>query len=498
MNSRIRRLAIGLLVCYAVLFVQLNIVQIGRSHTLQADTRNTRQVLRDFNHFRGPILTSDEVVIADSKPITGSDFDYQREYPLGPLFVNVTGYYSYTFGATQLEKTQNDVLSGRTTDQQLGGLGDIFDENATTAGQVVTTLDSRLQALARDLLAGREGSIVAVDTRSGAVLAMYSEPTFDPNQVAVHDSAEAGKVLEWLNALPGKPLLANAYQERYMPGSTFKMITTAGALDDGVISLDSFWADETSYLPPQTTDPIENYGGHVCGGDLVEVFRRSCNTPFARIAIDMGPERMVNAANRFGINEAVPFDLPRPAASHFGQVEDFTDNLPLLAIRGFGQNEDALTPLHMALVAASVANGGVMMQPYAVKETRASDGGVLARTQPEAWRTPMSPATSELMTQLMINVVNDGTASCCFKLTTPVQAAAKTGTAQLNKAGEPQRSHAWIAAFAPAGDAADPPRVAVAVMLKGVNDEISAGTGGKLAGPLAAQMLDLALQVVPT
>jgi penicillin-binding protein A len=486
-NSRIRRLAVGLLVCYLVLFVQLNVLQVGRSEELQADTRNNRQVVRDFNRFRGPILSADEQVLALSVPLEGEKFDYQRTYPTGELFANVTGYYSFTFGATQIEKTKNDVLAGRTSEQQVGAITDILDPDATSAGTVVLTLDSRLQAAARDLLGGREGSIVALDPRDGAVLAMYSWPTFDPNQVAVHDSAAAGKVLEFLNAAPGKPLLANAYQERYMPGSTFKMVTTAVALDEGVVNtVESFWPDENEYLPPLTTDPIENYGGTTCGGDLAAVFRRSCNTPFARTAVELGPVRMTNGAERFLLNQALPIDLPRPAASNFGAVADFDQATPLLAIRGFGQNEVALTPLHMAAVAGSVANGGQMMQPHVVKETRDSGGNVLSRVEPEVISTTMSSQTAATLNELMVGVVNDGTAKCCMQLTSGFQAAAKTGTAQLNKKGEPERSHAWIAAFAPA----EAPEVVVAVMLKGVNDEISTGTGGKLAGPLAQQFLD--------
>jgi penicillin-binding protein A len=489
-NSRIRHLALGLLACFVILFVQLNVLQVGRSEELQTDTRNNRQVVRDFNRFRGPIVSADGQTLALSVPLADAKFDYQRTYPTGDLFANITGYYSFTFGATQIEKTQNDILAGRTSEQQVGAITDILDPDATSAGTVVLTLDSRLQQLAKDLLGEREGSIVAMDPTTGAVLAMYSYPTFDPNQIAVHDSAEAGKALEFLDAAPGKPLLANAYQERYMPGSTFKMVTTAVALDDQKIDLNSFWADENQYLPPQTTDPIENYGGTTCGGDLATVFRRSCNTPFARIAVDLGPEAMVNGAERFLLNQPLPFDLPRVASSNFGKVEDFDQATPLLAIRGFGQNEVALTPLQMAAVAGSIANGGQMMRPHVVKETLASNGDVLTRTEPSVISTTMSPGTSATMTQLMIGVVNEGTAKCCMQLENGIQAAAKTGTAQLNKQGQPQRSHAWIAAFAPA----EAPKVVVAVMLKGVNDEISAGTGGKLAGPLAKQFLDAALQ----
>ncbi len=491
MNSRIRRLAVGLLIAYLALFVQLNVLQVSKSTQLNADVRNSRQTTRDFNRNRGPIVSADGVTVAESLPSTDDRFKYQRNYPTGGLFADITGYWSYAFGATQVEKVQDKVLSGRTTDQNVNALPNIFDRNLDTSGSVALTVRADLQLVARDLLAGREGSVVMLDPRSGAVLAMYSEPTFDPNQIAVHTSADAEKAITFLNAAPGKPLLANAYQERYMPGSTFKVVTTTAALETGGLTIDRVFDTENAYTPPQTTDPIENYGGSTCGGDFATVFAKSCNTPFARLAVELGADKMVLAANRFGLNEAPPIDLPRPAASHFGTVADFKDNIPLLAIRGFGQNDDAVTPLQMAMIAGSVANGGNMMAPYVVAETRDHDGRTLSTAQQSVWRTPMTPATAATLTQLMIKVVNEGTAKCCMQLANGVQAAAKTGTAQLNAKGEPQRSHAWIMAFAPA----EAPRLAISVMLKGTTDEISAGTGGRLAGPIAQQMLDKAIEV---
>jgi len=492
MNQRIRRLAAGLLLCYLVLFVQLNLLQVGKDKELKADPRNTREAVKEFNKPRGQIVTADNVVLAQSVPSTDG-FDYQREYPTKNLFANVTGYYSYAYGATQLEKTQNGILSGSDVREQLGGLGGIFNGKNDRSGTVRLTMRADLQQLAKDQLAGREGSVVMFDPRTGAVLAMYSEPSYDPNWISDHNTSDAEKWLEYLNANGSKPLLANAYQERYMPGSTFKVVTTTAALENGVVTPDRQFAEESQYLPPQTTDPIENYGGHSCGGDFASVFARSCNTPFARLAVELGAEKMVATANAFGINEAPPFDLPRPAASHFGTVDDFVDNIPLLAIRGFGQNEDALTPLQMGMIASTVANGGNEMQPHVIDSLLDHDGNVLSRTEPKVWKTPMRPETAATLTQLMIGVVQTGTAKSTMQLENGIQAAAKTGTAQLNAKGQPQRSHAWIMAFAPA----EAPRVAVAVMLKGVNDEISAGTGGKLAGPIAKAMLDLGLQVVP-
>ena len=489
MNLRIRRLAVVLIVLYAILFVQLNFIQVGKKSTLEADTRNTRQTVRDFNDPRGDIRTSDGVVIATSvRNESGSEFDWQRTYPEGDLYSVITGYFTFGYGATQIEKVQNDVLAGRTIEQQIKGFRSLFNGENTT-GTVETTIDADIQQAAKTALGNREGSIVVIEPATGAVKAMWSSPTYDTNLVAVQDNELAGDVLNYLNDIPGKPLLANAYQERYMPGSTFKVITTAAALDDGLITKESPWADESEFLPPQTTDPIQNYGNKVCGGDLPEVFRRSCNTPFARMAIELGPEKMVAAAERFGIGDQIPFDLPRASSSQFGDVDYFSQNLPLLGIGGFGQGNTQMVPLHMAMVAASIAHGGVMMKPYVIGTTYDHEGGVLQRTAPTVWKTPMTSATAGLITELMVGVVNKGTASCCMSLANGVQAAAKTGTAQLNATGEPERSHAWIIAFAPA----EAPKYAIVVMLKGTNAEISEGTGGSLAGPVAKKVLDIAL-----
>lgn len=488
MNQRIRRLTVVLLALYAVLFVQLNVIQVGRKTSLDADSRNTRQTVRDFNDPRGDIRTSDGRIIATSVRTEGDDqFDWQRVYPFGDLYSHITGYFTFGYGATQVERVRNDVLAGRTVEQQIKGVGALFS-GGDTSGSVEVTIDSRIQEAARDALGEREGSVVVVDPSTGAVKALWSWPSYDTNIVAVHNSDLAGDTFTFLDTIPSKPLLANAYQERYMPGSTFKILTTAAALDAGLVTRESTWAEESEFVPPQTTDPIQNYDGKVCGGDLVEVFRRSCNTPFARMAIELGPDEMVEAARRFGIGEPLPFDLPRAATSRFGDVDYFTQNLPLLGIGGFGQGNTQMVPLHMAMITAAIANGGVMMRPFAIAATYDHDGRQLQRTVPSVWRIPMSVGASSLLTELMIEVVNNGTASCCFNLS-GVQGAAKTGTAQLNAAGEPERSHAWIVAFAPA----EAPRYAVVVMLKGTDAEISAGTGGTLAGPIAAKVLNVAL-----
>jgi penicillin-binding protein A len=269
-------------------------LQVGRKEELTADPRNDRQTIRDFNRPRGEILSADGMVLASSTRVRdgSGEFDYQRAYPLGALFANVTGYYTFNYGSTQVEKLHSDVLAGTTSQQQLKGLGDLFSGQDLT-GSVVLNMRADVQQVAADALAGREGSVVVMEPSTGDVIAMYSFPTYDPNLVVVPDSQEAADVFAFLNAYPGKPLLANAYQERYMPGSSFKVITTSIAFENGVTTLDRVWPSEREWTPPQTNDPIQNYGGSACGGTMVEVFYRSCNIPFAQMAVELGPERMV-------------------------------------------------------------------------------------------------------------------------------------------------------------------------------------------------------------
>ena len=485
MNKQIRRLAVALLVCYLVLFVQLNVLAVGRQRELNADPRNNRQTERDFNRPRGAIIAADGTVLAQSIPTPrGDQFRYQRVYPLGDLFGNVTGYYTFTFGSTQIERTQNAVLMGDTNEQKLRAIGGLFRGTDNT-GSVLLTMRPDVQRVAADALGTREGSVVVMDPHSGAVIAMVSNPRYNPGDVAVHDSQRAQDVLTFLNAVPGKPLLANAYQERYMPGSSFKVITTSIAFENGTTSLDRVFANEKQYIPPQTTNPIGNYGGSICGGTMVVVFYRSCNIPFAQMAVELGPEKMVEGTKKWGIGEKIPFDLPGAAASSFGEVSDFADQLPLLAIGGFGQGSTTMVPLHMAMIASTIANGGVMMKPHVVDAALDHNGGVLSRTTPAVWKNPISATTASTLTTLMIGVVNQGTGKP-MQLDGGIQAAAKTGTAQLNTTG-PERSNAWIIGFAPA----EAPQYAVAVVLKGgPDDEVSASTGGKLAGPIAKTVLD--------
>jgi peptidoglycan glycosyltransferase len=484
-NRQVRKLALVLLGCFTVLFVQLNVIQLVRADEFNDRADNTRAVVRDFSRARGRIVSADGVILAESVP-SGDRFDYQRVYPTGDLFGHVTGYFSFQFGTDGVEKQYNDILSGHSAGQQLQGLLNFLDDRPNV-GDVTVTLRNDIQAVAKRALGDRQGSVVALDPRTGAILALWSYPSFDPNVLAGHDFDEVRQARAALLDAPNNPLLPKAYRERYLPGSAFKVVTATAGLDTGTVTPETVYPPTSEYLPPGTTDPIENYGGTVCGGDLYEVFRRSCNTAFAEMGVDVGAEGMVRTAEAYGYNRTPPLDLPRPAQSSFPSVSDFRFDTPKLAQVSFGQNDNQVTPLNLALISAAVANHGVMMAPHVLSEARDRDGNVLDRYQPKAWQAATSnPSTLAFLNEAMVQVVNSGTARCCLQLASGAQAAAKTGTAQITR--DPPRSHAWITAFAPA----EAPRVAVAVIVN-TTPEVTAGTGGTIAGPIAKQVLDAVL-----
>jgi peptidoglycan glycosyltransferase len=480
-TKQIKQLGIGLMVCFLILFVQLNRLAVIDAKQLNANPNNTREILRDFNNPRGTITTADGKLIARSVPSGDTRFKLQREYPEGALYGPITGFYSFTLGSSGVEKTYNDELAGRTLDLSLQDLGDLFVDKERV-GNVTLTIRDDLQRIASDALGDREGAVVALDPRTGAILALVSYPTFDPNVLADHDTAKAGAAQQAMDADPEKPRLARSYQDRFFPGSTFKVVTSTAALTSGTVTADEpRFPVATGYTPPGTTRPIRNFDGESCGGDLRDALRVSCNSVFAEIGIKTGGDNMIKAAERFGFNHEVPIDLTNPAESIF--PTDFNSrNQPALAQSSIGQNDVAATPLQMALVAAAVAHDGKIMKPHVLQDVRDTDGNVVDRYDEGEWRTAMDPGTAALLRDLMQNVVAGGTAT---RLAVPgFTVGGKTGTAQLGI--DPPRSHAWIIGFA--GPTDGPPTIAVAALVEG-QPELSSATGGRIAAPIAQAVL---------
>ncbi|MCC5952293.1 MAG: penicillin-binding protein 2 [Acidimicrobiia bacterium] len=487
MNRSIRRLGLVIVVCYLALFAQLNWVQIYNADELNAHPANNRQIQREFNRPRGAIVTADAQVIAESVPVEGAAFDWERRYPHPELFAHTTGWFAFNLGSFGLERTYSAELAGDTFDQQIRNLRDILVAG-DNVGDLHLSLRMDLQEVARDALGDREGSVVALDPRTGELLAFWSYPSYDPNLLSTLDLAAADAAWVDLNSAPGNPLRANQYRENYFPGSTFKVVTAGAGLAAGTVTVEEpAYPVERSWTPPMTTFPISNFGGSQCGGTLVPIMAVSCNTAFARMGVEtVGPELMISGSEAWGFNDAPPIDLPEPGRSEF--PTEFEQDLPRLAQASIGQNDVRATPLQMALVAGAVANDGRMMVPTVVSEIRDRRASVVQRTEPQVWHRPLAPDAAAQLRASMVAVVESGTAT---SLATPgVEVGAKTGTAQLGT--DPPRSHTWMIAFAgPPGD----PQVALAVVVLNQPGDVAGATGGAVAGPVARQVMDAALAV---
>jgi len=480
----IRKVGIACTMLILALAGQLTYLQVYKADDLSDDPRNVRKAIRDFERPRGDIITADGQVVARSVPddADGDDFDLQREYPQADLFAHVVGYQSFVFGNVGVENSYNDELVGRDLDLDLRNLDDVFAGKENT-GNVVLSMSAEAQLVARDALGGQRGSVVAIDPRTGAILAMYSNPSYDPNPLAGHDPLAVQQYDELLRAAPDKPDLARAYRERYPPGSTFKVVTAGVGLDAGVTTPETGYPSINALDLPQSDSTLANFGNRNCGGTLAVSFTNSCNTTFAQVGLDLG-DTFATGMEQFGIYQAPPLDLNPGAAESTGPTPgSFQNDMPRFALAGIGQGDVAVTPLEMALVAAGVANGGVIMAPHVMAEITDADGGTVRTFDDEAWTTAVTPQTAATLTQFMISVVEEGTGTAAQ--IPGVTVAGKTGTAQ-NDIGDP---HAWFIAFAPAEN----PTVAVAVIVEQGGDFGSEATGGQIAAPIAKRMIEVLL-----
>jgi peptidoglycan glycosyltransferase len=310
-----------------------------------------------------------------------------------------------------------------------------------------------------------------------------SNPSFDPNVLAGHDQSQVRTAWQALNADPAKPLLPAAYQQRYFPGSTFKVMTASAVLDHRPDLATKPYPSLSSLPLPQTNGQVlRNFGGEVCGGVLADLFRVSCNTGFAAIGLDLGGPTLASEAQSFGFDKTPPLDLPGAAQAFFPPGDSFALDQPGLAKSAIGQQSVQAPPLEMAMVASAIANGGVIMKPHVLKEVTNSQGQVTRTDQPSPWLTATSPQSAAAMTQLMVSVVSSGTGTAAQ--VNNVQVAGKTGTAQTGQ----NTIHAWFIAFAPA----DKPKVAVAVLVEN-QPEGGEATGGAIAAPIAKAVLQAAL-----
>lgn len=500
MNNQIRAVGAVLLLCFATLFVRLNFLQVVDQQALAQHPENSRGPVADFGEARGDILTADGVVVATSREVD-TRFKRERVYPEGELYAHTTGWFSFNLGVSGVERAFSDQLDGRDNDVELDGFMDLFAEPDERA-DVVLTIESSVQEAAADALGNRRGSVVALDPGTGAVVAAWSWPSFDPNPISSLDFGAALTAKQALDDDPSNPLLGRFHRDVFAPGSTFKLVTAAAALESGRATATSpvFPPSQGYAAPIGSGNAIGNFGGSSCGGDMGAILRSSCNTAFAEMAAEMlGPFLMTDTAEAFGFNAEVPFDVPFTESSVFPDqygppLRDSRYNPPapivaeteLVAQAGIGQWDVRATPLQMALVAAGIANDGAVMTPHVMgRITETETGAVVAQSQPSVWTQAVSSGTAATLQQLMIGVVTDGTAKA-LNLDGLV-VGGKTGTAQTTTNEGPDDTHAWIVAFA--GRPGSDPELAVAVMVEAVPGG-GQQTGGTDAAPVARAVIE--------
>lgn len=477
MNGPIRRLAVGLFLCMAVLLGAVTWIQGVRADTYRSDPRNARQAIAQAGKERGLIVSAEGEILAESVPEEEDPRRFTRSYPDGPLFAHTVGYTSATVGDGGLEAAYVDELRSR-RDLTFSDLVTAILGRDLRPRSIRTTIHRNLQGIAFEALGEREGAVVALDPRTGAVLAMVSRPSFDP---ALLQGAEAAANWEALLDDPGRPLADRATRELYPPGSTFKTLVAAAAIDVGVADPDTTFDDPAEFELPGSTATISNFGGGLCGDGsevtLLRAFVRSCNTVFADLAIQVGAEDIGIVADALGFNAELEF--PWEVAESVFLTDELAEDDAALAQSGLGERDVRATPLQMAMVAAAVANQGVVMQPYLVDEILDADGTTVEETEPVELGQAMAPTTAAILTQMMERVVTEGTGTAA---TVPgVRVAGKTGTAQAGAGA----SYPWFIGFAPI----DSPTIAVAVVLEPQPATGESDTGGRVAAPIASTVI---------
>jgi peptidoglycan glycosyltransferase len=481
MNKSIRVFGVIVMLLFVAMVGQLINLQVVNAKKLDHNPGNTRQIIADFSRPRGVIQTADGVVVAQS--VASNDvYKYQRVYPKGLQYAFTTGFFSFRYGATGVESQYDGYLSGRSLPLS-GGLKQLLTPGVRT-GNVTLTLDDYLQQAATFLLGQRVGAVVALDPRDGSVLAMVSQPSFDPNELASHNPTVESQAYNSLLKDPLNPMLPRVYRQSYAPGSTFKVVTASAVYDHNPALATKPYPTLTALPLPQTTNMLHNFGGEACGGQLPTLFTISCDTGFGQVGLDLGPDALSSQAQSFGFDQVPPLDLPGVFKSTFPPASFFTNQLPLLAYSAIGQDDVSATPLQMALVASGIANGGVIMAPHVLKDVHDAQGNLVTSYTPKPWLTATSQATAAQINALMVSVVQHGTGTA---VQIPgIQVAAKTGTAEVTA----NATNAWMIAFAPAEN----PVIAVAVVLPdlpGVGNEV---TGGVKAAPIVRGLISAWLQ----
>lgn len=487
MNRPIRTLAVGFLVLFVGLLGRATYLQFFEASSLNSVTahpNNVRAVNDEFSRQRGNITILDGTRIAYSTSVGGL-YKYQRTYPFGAEFAQITGYFSLGYGLGGIEASQNKALSGEDDNLFLRRLTDILENKPTPGENVVLTLNAAAQRAAYRGLRGKIGSVVAIEPSTGKILAMVSTPSYNPNALAVHSgsSALAAKT-RLLNQTPS-PLDNAAIQTIVPPGSTFKLVTAAAALSSGRYTPTSLVPGASRMRLPLSSSYLTNENGFSCGAaqvTLTVALERSCNVAFGTVGGELGVHALNTQAEKFGFGQTyfneLNDGLVTQSASNFPGNAD----APGAVLAAIGQGNVAATPLQMALVAAGIANNGVVMAPYLVNEVDAGLN-VASRATPHPindMQPAISPQVASELTQMMVQVVRNGTGTTAQ--IPGIDVAGKTGTAQSAASRPP---YAWFVSFAPAQN----PKVAVAVLIQDAGVERNQISGAGLAAPIAKAVM---------
>ncbi len=491
MNKPIRNLAVGCMVLFIALLINASYVQYYQADDLtnlakHPDNRRVRDA--EFARERGAILVRGKA-IAESNP-SDDDYKFQRAYPLGAEYAHLTGFFSRDYGLGGVESTRNSILSGSDSTLFVNRVIDLVDNQSPKGGSVSLTVDPDAQRAAYDGLkalgSNVRGAVVAIEPSTGKILAMVSSPTYDPNRLASHDFSQAGKVKQRLINDKLSPLNNRAIEEVLPPGSTFKLVTAAAALDSGKYTPDTMVPGGATLDLPLTSKDLVNESRGSCGADKITLTRAlevSCNVSFGDVGMKVGADAIRDTAEKFGWGKRSFNDLDdaltRQALSRFPEDPD----APQTALSAIGQFDVAATPLQMAMVGAGIANDGVVMKPYLIDEIKSPKLDVIDKTDPEPMpdQPAMSSSASRDLRQMMVSVVANGTGKTAQ--IPGVEVAGKTGTAQSAPSRPP---YAWFVSFAPA----ETPTVAVAVLVQDAGvarDQIS---GSGLAAPIAKAVME--------
>jgi peptidoglycan glycosyltransferase len=489
MNTSLRRISVMIMGLIVLLLLNATMTQVFTADGLRADPRNQRVLLDEYSRQRGQISAGGQLMAYSVS--TAGRYRFLRVYPNPLVYAPITGFYSLRYSSTGLERAEDSILNG--SDERLFGrrLADFFTGRDPRGGNVDTTIVPRIQqagwdAMQRGCSNGPcKGAVVAIEPSTGKILAMVSSPSYDPNLLATHDGAQQSEVWAQLGGNPNSPLTNRAIAERYPPGSTFKVITTAAALQAGITEDEQLTALPSIQLPDSTAT-LENYGGSPCGSgptaSLQVAFARSCNTAFVQLGLRVGNDALKNAALSFGLDEP-PAPIPLQVAE--STVGPITDGAAL-GMSSIGQKDVAVTPLQNAMVAATIANQGVTMQPYLVDSLQGPDLANISTTAPAQLRRAVSAQVAAKLTDLMVGAEQFTQQKGAIP---GVQIASKTGTAEHGTDPRNTPPHAWYIAFAPASA----PKVAVAVLVENGGDRLAA-TGGAVAAPIGRAVIAAALQ----